>query len=87
MQQARGAEDRSGHASPIVKDTRRLGGALVENSEKLSTELDQLRKKQLDALADETFVGLTDQELFQYDQRLERIHELYAKLRKLKDAA
>jgi hypothetical protein len=75
------------YANPRVKGALSSRRCLVENSEELSAELDRLLKKQLDAMAENTLVGLTDKELCQYNQRNERIHELFVKLRKLKDTA
>ena len=35
---------------------------------------------QMDALEEETFVGLTEEALREYDRRAERIHELAGKM-------
>jgi hypothetical protein len=59
----------------------------VGNSEELRVELDRLLKEQRDALQVEIFGGLTDEERRQYDQRHERIRELYSKLCEQKAAA
>jgi hypothetical protein len=55
--------------------------------QKLYTELIRLLEKQVEARETAIFVGLTDVELSEYDERRERIRELLAELDKLSAAA
>jgi hypothetical protein len=55
--------------------------------QKLYTELSRLLEKQVEARETAIFVGLTDVELSEYDERRERIRELLAELDKLSAAA
>jgi hypothetical protein len=50
----------------------------MENPEELSAQLARLLKEHADAIANWTFLGLSDEESFQHDRRRERIRELYA---------
>jgi hypothetical protein len=59
----------------------------VEDLKKVRAELIQLLQKQLEILDLAAFVALTDAEWTEYDARHNRIRELQAKLRPLKDAA
>lgn len=47
-----------------------------DSIEQLRAELVSLLQKQVEALEVETYVGLTDAELREYDQRQERIRDL-----------
>ena len=53
----------------------------------LRRELTELIQKQIDTLGKETFGGATDAEHREYEQRQERINELYSELQLLKIAA
>ncbi len=55
--------------------------------EKRYAELIRLLEKQVEARETAIFVGLTDAELSEYDERRERIRELLAELDKLSAAA
>jgi hypothetical protein len=51
--------------------------------EQYREEMVHLLGEQMDALETETYVGLTDEEFRQYDERQARIHELSEKIRTL----
>ncbi len=55
--------------------------------QKLYAELIRLLEDQVEARETAIFVGLTDAELCEYDERRERIRELLAELDKLSAAA
>jgi hypothetical protein len=57
------------------------------NPAALPGELVQLMEKQIDSLEKETFGGLTDAELHEYEERQERIDELCDQLRYFHPAA
>ncbi|MGH9498976.1 MAG: hypothetical protein ACRD3L_07510 [Terriglobales bacterium] len=59
----------------------------VEDLTEIRAELIQLLQKQLETLDLAAFVALTDAEWDEYDARHNRIRELQAKLRPLKNAA
>ena len=59
----------------------------VEDLEEIRAELIALLQEQIKALEQDTFVGLTDIERYQYDARHNRIQELHAKLGRFKTAA
>jgi hypothetical protein len=48
--------------------------------EQMRGEILHLLQVQMDALQEETFVGLTEEELREYDRRAERIRELAEKV-------
>ena len=52
-----------------------------EEVKQIRSEIVELCWDQMDALEAQTFVGLTDEELRQYDERGARIHELSDKIR------
>jgi hypothetical protein len=57
------------------------------DGKQLRGELAELIEKQIETLAKETCDSLTDTELREYDDRNERIDELYDSLHKLDSAA
>ena len=59
----------------------------VEDLKQIRAEFLALIEKQVEALELDIFVGLTDVERYEYDERHDRIHELHAKLEQLKTAA
>jgi hypothetical protein len=50
------------------------------NRENLRNELIQLTEKQIDTLEKQTFSGATEAELSEYEQRQERIRDLFSEL-------
>jgi hypothetical protein len=62
-------------------------GNPVEEFEEIRAELIALFQKQLQALEQDTFVGLTHLERSDYEARNDRIRDLQAKLGRLKLAA
>ena len=59
----------------------------MRREKQLRSEVVQLIEKQVEMLAKETCVGLTEAELREYDDRKERIDELYDALDHLDFAA
>jgi hypothetical protein len=59
----------------------------MQSREQLQHEILQLADKQIDSLEKETFGGLTDAELRDYEERQERIHELCDELQYLDPGA
>jgi hypothetical protein len=59
----------------------------LRREKQLRSEVVQLIEKQVEMLAKETCVGLTEAELREYDDRKERIDELYDALDHLDFAA
>jgi|SRR5579863_4592944 len=62
-------------------------GCVLQWEKQLRSELVQLIEKQIEMLAKETCVGLTEAELREYDDQKERIEELYDALDRLAVAA
>ena len=59
----------------------------MEELEDILAELIALLRKQIEALEQDTFVGLSDPERYEYDARHDRIRQLHAKLGQFKTAA
>jgi hypothetical protein len=62
-------------------------GCVLRREKQLRSEVVQLIEKQVEMLAKETCVGLTEAELREYDDRKEQIDELYDALDQLDFAA
>jgi len=59
----------------------------THNQEQLRNELIQLAEKQIHTLEKHTFCGATEAEQREYDERLERIRDLFTELNHLDPAA
>jgi hypothetical protein len=59
----------------------------TQNQEHLRSELIQLTEKQISTLEKRTFGGVTEAELSEYEERQERIRDLFIELHHLDPAA
>ena len=59
----------------------------THNHEQLRNELIQLTERQIDTLEKRTFGGVTEAEQRQYEERQERIRDLFSELHHLDRAA
>lgn len=57
------------------------------NQEHLSSELIELTEKQISSLEKQTFGGVTEAELSEYEERQERIRDLFIELHHFDSAA
>ena len=59
----------------------------THNQEQLRNELIQLTERQIDTLEKRTFGGITEAEQSEYEERQERIRDLFVDLHRLDPAA
>ena len=59
----------------------------THNQEQLRNELIQLTERQIDTLEKRTFGGVTEAEQREYEERQERIRDLFTELHHLEPAA